>query len=103
MRSRLDLHDKLVSILGSNHVYFQPPEDIRLKYPCIIYERVSMDIRPADDMKYSNLMRYDIKYITKEPDTNDFIVNFINAFNYCSYDRHYVYDNLNHEVFTLFY
>lgn len=103
MRSRLDLHDKLVSILGSNHVYFQPPEDIRLKYPCIVYERVSMDIRPADDMKYSNLMRYDIKYITKEPDTNDFIVNFINAFSYCSYDRHYVYDNLNHEVFTLFY
>lgn len=103
MRSRLSLQEKLVSILGSNHVYFQPPEDIRLVYPCIIYERVSMDTRPADDMKYSNLMRYDIKYITKEPDTNDFIVRFINEFNYCSYDRHYVYDNLNHEVFTLFY
>ena len=103
MRSRLSLHDKLVGILGSNHVYFQPPEDIRLSYPCIIYERVNMDTKYADDTKYNNMIRYDIKYITKEPDTNDFIVNFINQFNYCTYDRHYVFDNLNHEVFTLFY
>lgn len=103
MNSRLDLHSKLVELLGSDHVYFQPPEDIRMKYPCIVYQRTDLDSHDADDMRYANLFRYEIQYITKEPDTNDFIIKFVNAFKYCSYNRHFVTDSLNHENFDLYY
>ena len=103
MKDRLDLHNELVELLGSNHVYFQPPESIRMVYPCIVYERSGVDSEHADDSRYVNMMRYDIQFITKEPDTNDFIIKMLNAFKYCSYNRHYVYDNLNHEAFTVYY
>ena len=103
MKDRLDLHNELVELLGSNHVYFQPPESIRMVYPCIVYERSGIDSEHADDSRYVNTMRYDVRFITKEPDTNDFIIKMLNAFKYCSYDRHYVSDNLNHEAFTIYY
>ena len=37
MENRLDLHEELCELLGSRHVYFQPPESIKLIYPCIVY------------------------------------------------------------------
>ena len=39
MASRLNLQDKLEEVLGSKQVYFQPPESLKLKYPCIVYSR----------------------------------------------------------------
>lgn len=103
MNSRLDLQDKLTELLGSDHVYFQPPESIRLKYPCFIYERSSGYSQAADDLKYHKYFRYELMFITKEPDTNDFISTILDAFEYCTYTRHFVSDNLNHEVFDLYY
>lgn len=103
MHDRLDLQDKLVELLGSDHVYFQPPESIRMKYPCFVYERSSGYSQPADDIKYQYYFRYELMYITKEPDTNDFIKEVLESFRYCTYTRHFVSDNLNHEVFDLYY
>ena len=39
MDRRLQLHEELCSVLGSRNVYFQPPETIKLTYPCIIYSK----------------------------------------------------------------
>ena len=54
MNSRLKLHNILVEILGSGNVYFQPPESITLKYPCIIYGRVGIDAVHADNKLYKH-------------------------------------------------
>ena len=103
MKSRLDLQQELVRILGSNQVYFQPPEDLKMKYPCFVYERSNANIQYAGDIKYVKNMRYELMYISKDPDTNDLIKEVLESFLYCSYTRHFVYDNLNHEVFDLYY
>lgn len=103
MNSRLDLHAKLVELLGSNHVYFQPPESIQMKYPCFVYERSYMDTDNADDTNYIDHMRYELMYISKDPDTNDFIKQVLDTFLHCAYTRHFVSDTLNHEVFDLYY
>lgn len=103
MKSRLALQAKLIEVLGSSNVYFQPPEDIKLKYPCIIYERDAIDIDHADDINYNKMVRYELMYIDPNPDTNDFIEKLIDSFKYCSYNRHFVSDNLNHETFDLYY
>ena len=100
---RSDLQTKLEEILGSKHVYFQPPESIRMKYPCIVYEREAVDVQPADDVKYDKNFRYEVMYITKDPDTNEFISTMLDKFKYIRYDRHFVSDNLNHETFVLYY
>lgn len=101
--SRLELQDKLEEILGSNHVYFQPPESIRLSYPCIIYERSGIDNPSADNRHYYYRFQYDVMYISKNPDTNDFIMKMLDEFEYCRYERHFVSDNLNHETFSLYF
>lgn len=67
-RSRDDFHDKLVDILGSKYVYFQPPEDVKLHYPCIIYNGRSPDIKRANNQIYGLTRGYDIVVITDDPD-----------------------------------
>ena len=48
-RKRTDLHEILKEILGSDNVYFQPPESYKMEYPCIVYERSALTTRFADN------------------------------------------------------
>ena len=100
-RSRLDLHEILCEILGSRNVYFQPPESIKLKYPCIVYERSQIQTEKADNLNYTSHKQYTVTVIDKDPDSEvpDKLLNLP----YIRFDRHFVVDNLNHEVFTLYY
>lgn len=101
MDRRLSLQETLVNILGSNNVYFQPPETTRLQYPCIIYERSDIDKKYADNRTYMSMVRYSITLITRSPESD--LVKAILELPYCSYDRYYAADTLNHDVFTLYY
>ena len=101
MDRRLSLQEILVNILGSNNVYFQPPETIRLQYPCIIYERSNIDKKYADNRAYVSMVRYSLTLITRSPESD--LVKAILELPYCSYDRYYAADTLNHDVFTLYY
>ena len=103
MKDRLELQAELETLLGSDHVYFQPPESIRMKYPCFVYERDGMDINPANDKKYIKYIRYEVMYITKNPDVSDMIEKTLDSFQYITYVRHFVSDSLNHEIFDLYY
>ena len=101
MDRRLSLQEILVNILGSNNVYFQPPETIRLQYPCIIYERSDIDKKYADNRAYISMVRYSLTLITRSPESG--LVKEILELPDCSYDRYYAADTLNHDVFTLYY
>ena len=102
MRPRIELDDKLREVLGSDNVYYQPPESIKLKYPCIIYRREAIDTKHADNKVYSAVNRYDVLIISKDPDFPLFD-EFIHAFPMCSLNRPYIVNNLNHYSFTLYY
>ena len=101
MKRRVELHNVLVKILGSNNVYFQPPANVRMKYPAIVYTRNDMDNQHADNIPYIQKMGYQIVYISKDPD--DPVVQKIADLPYCRYDRHYNSDNLNHDVFSIYF
>lgn len=103
MKSRTELQTELEQLLGSRNVYFQPPENIKMKYPCFVYERSAMDMKLADNNKYNKYFRYQVMYITKEPDTNDFIAKVLDTFDYIRYSRHFIMDSLHHDVFDLYY
>jgi len=72
MDARLELHKKLLDIANTHalKVYFQPPANISITYPCIIYEYKSPRTQNADNMNYLSNMGYQISVITKEPDTS---------------------------------
>ena len=101
MGTRLELHNKLEGFLGNKHVYYQPPASVKMEYPCIVYSKDNIKSTYADDAGYSFINRYVVTIISKMPD-NDVIYKLL-RFPYCSYDRHYVSDNLNHDVLILYY
>lgn len=101
MGRRLELQAILENILESNNVYFQPPATVKLSYPCILYERTSSDTKFADNRQYLFKHRYKITYIDRSPD-NDKIMA-LSELPLCVYDRFYVSDGLNHDVFNIYY
>ena len=101
MAQRLDLQEILVDLLGSSNVYFQPPPTVQLKYPCIIYKRDDESTDFADNVPYSNKTRYQITVIDRNPDSD--IPKKVSGLPSCVYDRFYTADNLNHDVYKLFF
>lgn len=101
MGNRLDLQALLEGVLKSENVYFQPPASINMNYPCIVYSRNSVKSEFANNSTYTSKKSYTVIVMDKNPDSK--IPDKIEALPYCSFDRHYTADNLNHDVFTLFY
>jgi len=99
MAPRLELHEILTGI--TEHVYFQPPETVRLQYPCILYRRDYVRNDFADDIPYASTKRYLLTVIDRDPDSS--IPVQIGILPRCSYDRFYAADGLNHDVFKLFF
>lgn len=98
---RHQLQEMLVALLGSENVYYQPPESIKLKYPCIIYELEDIDPRYADNIPYLKKRRYSVTVIDRDPDSS--IRDKVSDLPSCGFERHFTSDNLYHYVFNLTY
>lgn len=83
------------------NVYFQPPANVSLQYPCIIYHRDFADTDFADNMPYYNRKRYLVTVIDQDPDSP--LPDLIAALPLNSFNRFYTADNLNHDVFNVFF
>lgn len=101
MAQRLELQSLLTEILGSDNVYFQPPPTVNMEYPCIVYNRDFELTRFADDKPYMHKKRYQITVIDRDPDS--IIPDKIAELPLSTYDRFYTSENLNHDVFKLFF
>lgn len=102
MRDRVTgVHAKLVEVLGSSNVYYQPPTSLQMKYPAIVYERSDINNRYANNGVYGQMGVYQVTVIDKNPDSE--IVAKVSQLPMCNFDRHFESDNLNHDVFTLYY
>lgn len=100
MNDRLALHELLCKKLGSRNVYFQPPESVKMKYPAIRYSRNRIENTSADNIVYKQAVSYTITVIDRDPDSA--IVERVSTIPHIMYDRSYIADNLNHDVFRLF-
>lgn len=100
MRTRLELHNKLCEILGTDHVYFRKPSK-GMKYPCMIYDLEGIDPMYADNISYIEPKRWSVIVIDGNPDSK--IPGKLGKLPYCRFDRSYQSDGLNHFVYTLYY
>lgn len=106
MANRIDLQQELQSLIGQRadgkqNVYFQPPESIKLNYPCIVYTRGTGDTKYAEDRPYKFTNRYILTFITTDPDAS-LIEKLAMAFKMISHVRYFVSDNLYHSVYELY-
>lgn len=99
LNRRLELHEMLTGIC--DNVYFSPPSGHKLKYPCIVYDRGYTKVSYGDNNPYMLDTRYSLTVIDPDPDSE--IVPQIERLEKCSFDRHFTSDNLNHDVFTIYF
>ena len=99
-KTRTELQEALEAFLGSRNVYYQPPESIKLKYPCIIYEKSRISQVYADNVTYLKHKEYSMTLIYREADST-LPDDILDSFQLISFDRHYKADNLYHDVFTI--
>lgn len=105
MKTRLDLHDELLDVIGDDdpNVYFQPPGNEDMYYPCIIYEPAKPSVRHANDGRYFKMNMYTITIIDEDPDS-ELPEKFEEHFKcFYEFDRFFTSDNLNHFVYSLYY
>lgn len=102
MASIQKLQSELEFILGTEEVYFQPPESIKMSYPCIEYEFDGYHTVRANNHLYLTMPRYSLTVIDKNPES-DIHFKIMNHFQYCSFDREYKADNLYHQVLSLYF
>lgn len=101
LAQRLKLQTLLETVLGSRNVYFQPPNTLKMNYPCIRYSRGNVSEMFADNQLYLYKKNYQIIVIDANPDSE--IPKKISELPLCSFSRHYTVDNLNHDVFNIYY
>ena len=100
-RTRLILQTKLEDLLGSKHVYYQPPENLKMEYPAIRYSKSDEEDIYANNIKYLSMSVYDLVVIDKKPDNP--VIKKLLELPYSEFDRHYVADGLNHDIIRIFY
>ena len=101
MAPRLELQTILEEILGSSDVYFQPPANVQMNYPCIVYKRDDADTRFAGNKPYLHVKRYMVTVIDRNPDSG--IPDKVAQQPMCLFNRNYAANGLHHDVFNLYF
>ena len=102
MEKEPTLDRQFMEILGTGNVYFQPPESIKLRYPCIVYAKDGYKMQQADNKNYIISQKYSVTVIYEDPDEN-ISKRILEHFSKCSFDRTYKADNLYHDNLILYY
>lgn len=99
MASRLELQALLKEL--AENVYFQPPENVQMQYPCIVYHRDFAETEFADNAPYRFVWRYMVTVIDRNPDSD--IPQKVAMLPMCVFNRFFTADLLNHDVFVLYF
>lgn len=100
MKTRAEIQELLEDVLGSNNVYFQPPTNTSIKYPCIVYEFKRFNIQPADNKPYVVSGRWEIHHMYKNP-KHDLKEKFVFGVPFCRFDRRIVTDGVYNDYYVI--
>lgn len=96
---RKEFNKKLRAICPN--VYFQPPDNLAIKYPAIVYSYDDVDDKYANNAKYGIIPGYQVIVVDVNPDSE--IANQINSLPRSSFVREFKKDNLNHYIYRVYY
>ena len=107
MSRRMKLHNILCAILSCPdkglecRAYFQPPSSVKMKYPAIVYALDDIENTFANNGVYLSARKYSVTVIDSDPDSS--LVGKVASMPTSRFNRHYPKDNLNHDVFEIFF
>lgn len=97
-----ELREIQIETNGYQNTYFEPTEDVRLKYDAVVYSRTGFNVRRADDKSYMVRDAYQVTVISRDPETC-LPAGIQWRFKRCSPGKFFVRDNLYHFPFTIIY
>lgn len=101
MRLRSDLQTVLERILGSRNVYYEPPANLRMQYPCIVYRRESTELDRADNVGYIKHGKYEVLHISRNP--VDPTIDKLLDLPMSDHAARFTADGLSHDQIILYY
>lgn len=101
MGTRLELQAVLEALQDGVAVYFQPPENVTMNYPAIVYNRDYQQVDFADNSPYSRTVRYQVTVIDQDPDS--LIPNKVASLPLTRMVRHFTTAGLNHDIYQTYF
>ena len=101
MGTRLELQTVLKGLQEDLNVYFQPPANVQMAYPAIVYNRDYLHSSFADNLPYSRTNRYQVTVIDPDPDSP--VPDLVAALPMVNYVRHFTANNLNHDIYYMYF
>lgn len=98
-RPRVELQELLKEYCDT--VYFQPPSDIRINYPCIVYNRSTDYINRANNSLYMKEKLYRVTVMDKNPDSD--IADRLQELPWAVIISRDVIDNIYHTTLNIYY
>lgn len=100
---RLQRQQALQALLETitDRVYFQPPASVQMEYPCIVWQRDTVDTAFADNLPYNQEHRYQVTVIDRNG--NSEIPERVAALPSCTFSRYFAVDGLNHDLYNLYF
>jgi hypothetical protein len=103
MRSWSEFHQELQELMGEEvKVYFEAPENLKIKYPCVMISRSNALTDYADNKPYHITKRYTVTLMSKTSDNEEYLDKLL-EFPMSTYDRQFVNDSIVHDVFSIYY
>lgn len=96
-----ELQVVLQELLGSTNVYFQPPPNVLIKYPAIIYNLKNIETVFAANASYKHNRVYQVTLVDSDP--NSIFVEELLKLPMCVFSNRFAKSNLTHTVFNLNY
>ena len=84
-----------------DNVYFQPPENLRMKFPALVYEPDYEHREHADNKAYTLVDRYLLTVIDPDPDSE--LRHKVRMLPMCVFIRSFQTEGLNHFNYSLYY
>lgn len=97
---RLELAIKLEDFCPN--CYYQPPSDITMKYPCIIYNKDTPLQSNANDFNYISIDKYILTIVEYKADTG-VAEKIRDAFRTARISQKYIADRLHHTKIELYF
>jgi hypothetical protein len=101
MGTRLELQSRLEALQEGVTVYFQPPPNVEMIYPAIVYNRDYQNDVHADNVRYAYWRRYQVMVIDRDPDST--IPDEVSALPMSKYVRHFTTEGLNHDIYYVYF
>ena len=100
-KPRSEVHKRLQELTGyGDRVYYNPPENFKMQYPCIVYNLANLPARHADNIPYKFHDMYSVTHIYTKV-SQESVSRELRKQPGFLYDRSFVLENLHHDVFTL--